>query len=84
VNWEEVSRALIPADMLTYPYDSKQSAIRDSFNDLLGRLSHLEAFLEAELLSENEAKHAMKNFVLQFERLILKNTDLSRNLRIYI
>ncbi len=84
VSWEEVSRALIPTDMLKYPYDSKQSAIRDSFNDLLGRLSHLEAFLEAELLSENEAKHAMKNFVLQFERLILQNTDLARNLRIYI
>jgi hypothetical protein len=30
------------------------------------------------------SKHAMKNFVLQFERLILKNTDLARNLCIYI
>ena len=51
VKWDEVSRALIPTDLITYPYDSKQSAIRDSFNDLLGRLSHLEAFLEAKLLT---------------------------------
>jgi len=49
VKWEEVSRALIPTDMITYPYDSKRSAIRDSFNDLLGRLSHLEAFFGSEV-----------------------------------
>lgn len=85
VNSDEVSRALIPSDMLRYPYDPKLQAIRDSFNDLLGRLSHIEAFLEAELLGEKEGEIILDNLLLRFERFKNeKDNKLWRNLRIYI
>ena len=83
VSNKEVSRALIPTDMLPQPYDAKMIAIRDSFNDLLNRLSHIEAFLEAELLDKKEVGYIMDDFVLRFQRFS-ENDKLSRNLRIYI
>lgn len=83
VSWDDVSRALIPGDMISYPYVAKLTAIRDSFEDFLGRLSHLQAFLEANLLTDSEASHIMDNWVRRFTHLS-SNPQLSRNLRIYI
>lgn len=83
VNWNEVARALIPADMLNYTYDPKQNAIRDSFEDFLGRLAHVEVYLEAHLLNNADAKIIIDSWARRIGNLSA-NPKLSRNLKLYI
>lgn len=84
VTWNEVARALIPGNLVEYPYErNKDIAIRDSFEDFFGRFAHLKLYLDAGLLSKKEAEHVVKPWVRRFAHLS-PNPELSRNLRLYI
>ncbi|RZM18572.1 MAG: hypothetical protein EOO88_40370 [Pedobacter sp.] len=54
VTRREVATALLPHEFLAITFCPKETAIRDSFDDFLKRLSHLEAYRESKLLNEDE------------------------------
>lgn len=83
VTWEETARALIPPDMLEPLVDPKSTAIRDSFEDFLGRLGELELYLEMNVLTRNDGERVVGQWVRRFG-LTARDTELIRNLRLYI
>ena len=83
VTWGEVKRALIPGDLIAYTHDAKENAIRDSFEDFLGRLAHIEVYLEAGLLNREDASHIVGTWIARFRQLSA-DPQLLRNLRLYI
>ncbi len=87
VTWYEVAQALIPDDMLPHSYNNKRSAIRDSFEDFLGRLSYIEHYVASNLLDENDVKPLVIIWGKKIEYLSDNremDLRLGRNLKIYI
>lgn len=84
----QVAVALLPKEYLPHIYSPKESAIRDSFGDLLGRLSHLEVYRESELLNLEEIEVVLPNWVITLKNLILSSDEadqaLIRHLFLYI
>lgn len=69
-------------------YSPKESAIRDSFDDFLKRLSYLEVYRKDNLLNKTDIRVAIPNWVVTFKELdgSTNRTDQEffRNLVIYI
>ena len=83
----EVTSALIPDTLLPSTYSVKESAIRNSFEDFLIKLSHLEMFLKNKLLKVNEADVIMLSLLNSLNVLREgndKDRALLRHFYIYI
>lgn len=75
---QEVAVALIPETYLPFQYSSKESAIRDSFDDFLIKFSHIEIYMEASLLSLKDARVIMNGLITTLNNLKTGNqTDQS-------
>lgn len=84
---QEVAVALIPETYLPFQYSSKESAIKDSFDDFLIKLSHIEIYMDASLLSSKDAKVIMNNVITTFNNLKNGNDvdqSLLKHLYLYI
>ncbi|RYY06125.1 MAG: hypothetical protein EOP43_07180, partial [Sphingobacteriaceae bacterium] len=66
---QEVAVALIPETYLPFQYSSKESAIKDSFDDFLIKLSHIEMYMSASLLSSKDVKVIMNNVITTLNNL---------------
>lgn len=88
VKRSEVAVALLPPNFLPYRYSPKETAIRDSFNDFLDRLSHLEFYRESNLLNKKEIEVAICNWIVTIQNLSKSNDlddqGLLRSLFLYI
>ncbi|GAB3897595.1 hypothetical protein [Spirosoma agri] len=88
VTRREVATALLPHELLAITFSPKETAIRDSFDDFLKRLCHLEVYRESNLLSADEINSAIHYWAITIQKL-MASTDpndqaLMRNLSLYI
>lgn len=77
VTWAEVAEAMAAEDM---PLSSKLSAIRDSFNDLLSRLTHIELYRSSSLMNNDDVRLFVSTWAYRFE----SDEPHIRNIRLYI
>lgn len=84
---QEVAVALIPETYLSFQYSSKESAIRDSFDDFLIKLSHIEIYMDASLLSSKDVRVIMNGLIITLNNLKNGNEvdqSLLKHLYLYI
>lgn len=83
VTWRNVAESLIPEDLMRHRYNNKEEAIRNSFEDFLGRLNHIEHYLESNLLNVKDIKPFVEIWGQKF-KCLSEEPHLHRNLKLYI
>ena len=83
VTWRNIAESLIPDDLMEHRYNNKEEAIRNSFEDFLGRLNHIEHYLESNLLEVSDIKPFVEIWGQKF-KCLSEEPYLHRNLKLYI
>lgn len=84
VTWEEAKWALIPTS-LDVDESPKTGAIRNSFEDLMDRMTQIEMFIAAGLLAEQDVKHLVEPWAKRLcSTSPVNDGGLSRNFRVYV
>ena len=77
VTWSEVAEAMVPKEI---PLSPKLSAIRDSFGDFLGRLTHLELYRSSSLLNTSDVAALLSPWTIW----LTLDKPHARNIRLHI
>lgn len=81
VTREQVATALIPPNLLVWTSAPKEMAIRDSFDDLLGRFAFVQLFSQKpKLLKDDEIKLLVNAFTTSIKRLIISSNAIDKAL----
>jgi hypothetical protein len=86
VTWEGAKWALIPTSWDAIS-DNKLTAIRDSFEDFMDRMTQIEMFLDAGLLDEADVCHLVEPWAKRLGGTTARRIGdggLSRNFRVYV
>ena len=79
----EIARALIPDHFLERTYDPKQDAIRDSFDDFLGRLSRIATYRKDGLFQDVDVESVIEAWGRRIDSLP-DECKLHRNFKLFV